>query len=487
MGSDIKEIFDPNIQKKRELDQIQCPFCQKLFSSSNPLSFNSHTRKCGISKIEIEKSCDLYPPSQDIFLNDLIFNNSKIYLQNERFNYDSKDFDTKINELKNFINDKKQKNPDDEPFTLFINRQDLLKETLKNTQSIQNIYRDWKINFIGEVSYDVGGLLREFFTNVFQTLENEKLKLFIQSDSNDFSYILNPFLMQNTENFSYCKLIGLLMAKALLQSITINICFNKLIYKMLLEESINFEDLVFIDSTLYNSLRNLKENIEYNNLVNPGQNNNEDMIRDLGLFYSVQIKDCYNHFHSFELIENGRDVCVENVDHYIRQRIDFLIGLYEPFIEKIREGFFKIIPKDKINCFTSNELELLLNGRPFIDVEEWKSFTVYKSPYKEDHKVIKWFWEILSQLTQKQLSNLLLFATGASRVPLGGFAELESNRGNISQFTIEYIPYNHKSKNYIKAHTCFNRIDLPCFTKKFELEEAIMFVSEKEMWGFGIE
>ena len=70
---------------------------------------------------------------------------------------------------------------------------------------------------------------------------------------------------------------------------------------------------------------------------------------------------------------------------------------------------------------------------------------------------------------------------------MGGFAELESNRGNLSQFTIEQITYYPNKKNYIKAHTCFNRIDLPCFTKKFELEEAIMFVSEKEMWGFGIE
>lgn len=91
------------------------------------------------------------------------------------------------------------------------------------------------------------------------------------------------------------------------------------------------------------------------------------------------------------------------------------------------------------------------------------------------------------KIITKELSNLLLFSTGASRVPLGGFAELESNKGNISQFTIEYINYNKKSKNFIKAHTCFNKIDLPCFNNKKELEEAIRFVSEKEMWGFGIE
>ena len=275
------------------------------------------------------------------------------------------------------------------------------------------------------------------------------------------------------------------MAKALIQNITINVCFNKLIYKMILQEEILFEDLVFIDASLYNSLRNLKENIEYNNLINPGANNNQ--IQDLGLFYSIEIKDNYNHFHSFELIPNGRSIIVNDLDHYITQRINFLIGIYEPFIKRIRDTFFNYISKDIIKTFNSNELELILNGRPFIDIEEWRMNTVYKSPYKEGHKVIKWFWDILSTLTQKELSNLLLFSTGASRVPLGGFADLESNRGNISKFTIEYIGYHHNSKNYIKAHTCFNRIDLPSFPNKKELEEAIHFISEKEMWGFGIE
>jgi hypothetical protein len=489
MGAD--EHFQRIISKKKrqkELDEIECPFCKHKFSSSNPLLFNQHTKKCGLSRIQISKKCDLYPPGQDIVLNNLIFTNKNEYLKNIRnlyYNINDKSFDNKISELKAHFAEKK-KAYELQAFVLSVNRQNLLKETMEKTKNIIDLYKDWKIDFIGEVSYDAGGILREFFTNIFQTLESEKLNLFIQSDSNDFSYILNPFLMQNTENFNYCALIGLLMAKALIQNITINICFNKLIYKMILQEKIEFEDLVFIDGPLYNSLRNLKENLEYNNLINPGQNNN-DLIKELGLFYSIEMKDCYDHMHSFELVENGRNKIVEDLDDFIKQRIEFLIGLYEPFVKRIRESFIQYIPREKITCFTSNELELILNGRPFIDIDEWKLYTIYKAPYNENHQVIKWFWEILGKLSQKELSNLLLFSTGASRVPLGGFAELESNRGNLSQFTIEYIAYDNKIKNYIKAHTCFNRIDLPNYTNKNELEEAIRFVSEKEMWGFGIE
>ena len=80
-----------------------------------------------------------------------------------------------------------------------------------------------------------------------------------------------------------------------------------------------------------------------------------------------------------------------------------------------------------------------------------------------------------------------MFSTGTSRVPYGGFAALESNRGNISIFKIEPSEYKYYEKNFIKAHTCFNRLDIPEFNSKEELEEAIKYVSSNEIIGFGIE
>jgi E3 ubiquitin-protein ligase HUWE1 len=81
--------------------------------------------------------------------------------------------------------------------------------------------------------------------------------------------------------------------------------------------------------------------------------------------------------------------------------------------------------------FNSDELELILNGKPDIDLKDWKAFTIYKEPYYSSHKIILWFWEILSNMTQKELSNFLMFCTGTSRVPFEGFSKLESNRGEI--------------------------------------------------------
>ena len=478
MGNELKKIKKNKKNKEKITDKVHCPFCNSSFPGDDPTIFNNHIKVCNLAKIKIKKACDLYPPSQDYELNKLIFKNQKRYYQNLKkiAENNQKSFDVKIAEFKEYIKTKKNSRT---TYCLSVNRENLLDEVVKKVPVIFDLYQDWKIDFIGEISYDVGGILREFFSNIFQVLEGENLKLFVKSETKEFSYILNPFLLHKEEHFKYLRTIGILMGKALMQNVTINICFNKLIYKMILNEKIEFDDLAFIDTEFYTSIKNLKENIF--------MTQDESIVKDLGFIYSLEMNDCYNHMHSFDLIEKGRNKSVDNLDDYVQKRIDLLIGLYYPFVEKIQEGLFKLFDKDKITMFTSNELELMVNGRPFIDLLDWEENTLYKGAYNKDHVVIKWFWEILAEFTQKELSNLLLFATGASRVPLGGFEVLESNGGNIYKFTIEYIAYNNNQKNFIKAHTCFNRIDMPCYPNKEELEEALRFVSEKEMWGFGIE
>ena len=199
------------------------------------------------------------------------------------------------------------------------------------------------------------------------------------------------------------------------------------------------------------------------------------------------MKDHFLRIHNFELMQNGNKIPMKNIDDYINKRILFMYGIYEPFIQKIREGIFTIIVKEKLQMFYSEELELILNGKPNIDLNDQKENTIYKQPYNKSNRVIIWFWDILKNMTQKQLSNFLMFCTGSSRVPFDGFSKLESNRGEIAKFTIEYGNYTEGKKNFIKAHTCFNRIDLPNYKTKNELKEALEYVSTNEILGFGID
>ena len=59
------------------------------------------------------------------------------------------------------------------------------------------------------------------------------------------------------------------------------------------------------------------------------------------------------------------------------------------------------------------------------------------------------------------------------RVPIEGFKALQSNRNKLCKFNLEPVPFQNKAKSFIKAHTCFNRLDLPLFKNKKDLEENI--------------
>lgn len=59
-------------------------------------------------------------------------------------------------------------------------------------------------------------------------------------------------------------------------------------------------------------------------------------------------------------------------------------------------------------------------------------------------------------------ARLLQFVTGSSRVPLQGFRALQGSTGAVGPrlFTI-HLTADVPTQNLPKAHTCFNRIDLP--------------------------
>ncbi len=455
---------------------VVCPLCQKPFSKETSFkNFNHHLKYCGKEFLAINATSDVFLPSEDKKINDDLFERIKQYKKKKKQNAKMKEFDSFENKILKLKEDifKRKISWEKGYCQININRKNYLIESMKQIKKI-DLYKELKINFIGEVSYDAGGIEREWFTVLFQNLEGEKLNLFHVSDSQEFSYIINPFLKSTNRNLEYFNFIGKLIGKALLDNITINICFNKLIYKLILEEEITFDDLVFIDTQLYNSLQNLKQTDNKN-------------LKDLGLFYSIEQNDKNGNIHSFNLIKNGNEIPIKTIDDYITKRIEFMISQIEIFCKEIRNSLYQLIPKDTLEKMTSDELELIINGRPFIDIEEWKSFTQYREPLNQNSQIIIWFWEIMSTLNQSQLSNFLQFSTGTARVPIGGFAELESNRGNISRFTIVQIPFVNNCKNYIKAHTCFNRIEIPNFPTKDLLQEAIEFIGNCEILGFGID
>ena len=361
--------------------------------------------------------------------------------------------------------------------TLYISRENVLENSIIQLE-ILNLFKEIKIIFTGEESSDAGGLIREWLTILFKEILDPKTGLFERSDTDEVSYIINHNATKDKENLNKYYFIGRVLAKALLENLTVNCCFNKIIYQLILGEKIEFKDLIFIDKPLYNSLKNLMNMKE----------ECSDNIALCEIYFSYQYTDERGNVCYQDLIENGNDILVtkDNFDLYIQKRIEYFTKEQLVGVNEIKRGINTIFNVDLLKIFTSDQLGLLINGTPFIDVDDWRLNTQYKN-YNDYDNVIIDFWDIISNLSQEDLSNFLLFCTGSSRVPIGGFKSLESNRGQISKFEIVKTDYISGAKNFLRVHTCFNRLDLPEYPDKLTLETAVKFALENQVLGYGIE
>ncbi len=119
---------------------------------------------------------------------------------------------------------------------------------------------------------------------------------------------------------------------------------------------------------------------------------------------------------------------------------------------------------------------------------------------------MQWFWEIVRGYEQEQKAKLLQFVTGTSGVPVQGFSALQGNDGNIRKFCLhgthslishhrlsihlfihELIIGDKNVKVFPRAHTCFNRIDMPIYKSKGEMQKYLTLAINMESTGFDME
>ena len=58
--------------------------------------------------------------------------------------------------------------------------------------------------------------------------------------------------------------------------------------------------------------------------------------------------------------------------------------------------------------------------------------------------------------------------------------------GKLCRFALKSVPLKNENE-FPVAHTCFNRIDLPKYTSKEQLEKKLQYVVKAEISGFEIE
>jgi len=336
-------------------------------------------------------------------------------------------------------------------------------------QSATDLKKRLMIKFDGEDGLDYGGLSREFFFLLSHEMFNPFYCLFEYSAHDNYTLQINPHSGINPEHLNYFKFIGRVVGLAIFHRRFLDAFFIGALYKMVLGKAVALADMEGVDADFHRSLQWMLDNDISGGILEQTFSTEDERFGVLT---------------TEDLIPNGRNIDVTNenkkeyVDLMVKWRIEKRIA--EQF-QAFKEGFQELIPQDLINVFDERELELLIGGIAEIDVDDWKKHTDYRG-YTESDEVIQNFWQVVRSWDGEQKSRLLQFTTGTSRIPVNGFKDLQGSDGP-RRFTIEKTG---ELTNLPKAHTCFNRIDLPPYKSMETLQQKLTIAVEETM-GFGQE
>lgn len=189
-----------------------------------------------------------------------------------------------------------------------------------------------------------------------------------------------------------------------------------------------------------------------------------------------------------ELKPGGAAIAVteDNKREYVRLYVNyrFMRGIEQQFLA-LQKGFTELIPPQLLRPFDERELELVIGGISNIDIADWRSNTRLKHCTPETN-IVQWFWQAVESYSEEMRARLLQFVTGSSRVPLQGFRALQGSTGAAGPrlFTIHCVDVS--PQNLPKAHTCFNRIDIPPYDSYQKLLDKLTQAVE-ETCGFAVE
>jgi E3 ubiquitin-protein ligase NEDD4 len=336
-------------------------------------------------------------------------------------------------------------------------------------QSAGDLKKRLMIKFDGEDGLDYGGLSREFFFLLSQQMFNPFYCLFEYAAHDNYTLQINPNSGINPEHLNYFKFIGRVVGLAIFHRRFLDAFFIGALYKMMLRKPVVLADMEGVDAEFHRSLQWTLDNDISGGILEQTFSTEEER------FGETTVED---------LIPGGRDIDVtnENKREYVELMVKWRIEKrIETQFEAFMSGFHELIPPELINVFDERELELLIGGISEIDVDDWKKHTDYRG-YTESDEVIQFFWDTVRSWDAEKKSRLLQFTTGTSRIPVNGFKDLQGSDGP-RRFTIEKAG---EQGNLPKAHTCFNRLDLPPY-RSLETLQQKMTIAVEETVGFGQE
>nr|XP_009936243.1 PREDICTED: E3 ubiquitin-protein ligase HECW2 [Opisthocomus hoazin] len=355
---------------------------------------------------------------------------------------------------------------------LIIRRDHLLEDAFNQIMgySRKDLQRNkLYVTFVGEEGLDYSGPSREFFFLVSRELFNPYYGFFLYFANDTYTVQISPMSAFVDNHHEWFRFSGRILGLALIHQYLLDAFFTRPFYKALLRILCDLSDLEYLDEEFHQSLQWMKDN---------------DIHDILDLTFTVN-EEVFGQITERELKPGGANIPVteKNKKEYIERMVKWRIerGVVQQ-TESLVRGFYEVVDARLVSVFDARELELVIAGTAEIDLSDWRNNTEYRGGYHDNHIVIRWFWAAVERFNNEQRLRLLQFVTGTSSIPYEGFASLRGSNGP-RRFCVEKWG---KITALPRAHTCFNRLDLPPYPSFSMLYEKLLTAVE-ETSTFGLE
>jgi len=180
-----------------------------------------------------------------------------------------------------------------------------------------------------------------------------------------------------------------------------------------------------------------------------------------------------------ELKENGANIRVTYADRheYVALALAARLSEHKQQIEAIRRGIGQLVPLQLLNLLAWNDLEVLICGRTYIDIELLRRHTKYADGISPESQHIEMFWDVLNSFDQETRRLFIRFAWAQDRLPADD-AEFERLH---TRLMIKPSSSSDPDGALPRSDTCFFNLELPAYTNEATMRAKLLYAISSTM------
>ncbi|WVZ96018.1 hypothetical protein U9M48_041707, partial [Paspalum notatum var. saurae] len=336
-----------------------------------------------------------------------------------------------------------------------------------------------EVEFEGEIGTGRGPTF-EFYTTVSHELQRAGLGMWRGENSEDgliharFGLFPKPWSSSSAVlrgvDFSNVlqkfKLLGHLVARAVLDGRILDIPLSKAFYKVLLQQELDIYDIPSFDPELGKTLVEFQAVVRRKKFLERSSRTSNPSA-DLS-YRNVKLEDLCLDFTlpgnpEYELVPRGSEkmVTLESLEEYVSLVVDATVksGIAKQ-IEAFKSGIKEVLALKTLKMFTEEEMEHILCG----EQDSWA------------------FLEVLREFGREEQRAFIQFTTGAPQLPLGGLGSLDPKLTVVRKQCDGNVDDELPSVN-----TCRHFIKLPPYSSKDIMKRKLKYAITEALREFGRE